>query len=1127
MKNYMLPLGVDADKIINPLTEAMGLIDKVGDISAASGKVMSAAFTEAGKPLDKINDKLKPVERSLDAVRLMGRQAGKELADAFNDRKVNPANFEKAIDGFRSKLASLDNLQIKLPDDKMQVFEQQLENTKNEVEQLQVAMAMAAEAMNMLDPDSQEYRVLAENMEFLDAALTEYSVNVEKTEEKQVSLRAELRKMSEELNRMKAAGLEGSEAYQALFKEAANLTDELADTKAALRSAGSDTAVFDGLISGAQGLMGGLTAAQGAVAMFAGENEDMEKILVKVTSSMAILQGLQAVGEALNKDSAFAVNILSKFKKADVVATEAQTAATGAQTLATRAGTIAAKGFGLALKAMGIGLIIGLIAYLVVNWDKLRGSLDKLLPAGMKTAKMFDTIKEVGMGVGNVLLQFVIAPFKILEKLLTEGLSSAIDQAKQSYNAFENFEAGKRKQQINNALNQQMELKKIRMQEWKNRLDIEEAGGKDVSASREKWMKNDIEIKKREGEEYKESEQELKIFRARNQAEAAKAAAEAAKAAAENRKRAAEEQRRATEEAEKAAAEEAKRQAAMVEKFAREATKVRIEAMQEGAAKERAMLEEETRIKIEDLMKEEAKTAAAIQARADLIAQIKKDATAKGLEIDAREQAEKIKLELEFNKQLFDIAKEGEERDIKLSEISHAERMQEIAEQYKDNTEYRLKLEAAETARFEREKRNITANAALERLDEEQKVAELLLELTANYAGKSLETEEQKQLGLLQISLEYAKKRRAALIAAGALESDILGVSKMIAEIEKQIDGALKKGKKFDLFKLMGFGDISEEKKNFIINTGKEMLQNISAITEGMIENYQMQIDKKQEVIDQIDNEIADLEDKLDEEKELRDAGFANNVEIIEKELAAKQAEKDEEIRQQKELQAKKLQLQRAQMIAETAMQLVGMVSASVNIFQSATEQFGLWGVPIAIAATAAMLGAFIAAKANAFQAINAQQKMRKGGWIGGDKTHESGGKKYYSEDGDGYELERDEFVMRVQAAQKYPRLLEAMNDENFAGLTLADVGVKELFRNLGLNFNNDELYGGLETSNEANRLQNINVNVTTGGGEQLQSIDKNIRFLAQDARNRESVSQEGGYTVIRKGIRKTRIKND
>ena len=124
--------------------------------------------------------------------------------------------------------------------------------------------------------------------------------------------------------------------------------------------------------------------------MFAGENEDLEKILVKVNGAMAILQGLQAVAETLNKDSAFSVIPLSRARQADTVATEAQTGATVLQTVAMNGASIAAKLLRLSLSAIGIGLIISLIAYLVANWDKLKASMEKILPVGASVAGTFD-----------------------------------------------------------------------------------------------------------------------------------------------------------------------------------------------------------------------------------------------------------------------------------------------------------------------------------------------------------------------------------------------------------------------------------------------------------------------------------------------------------------------------------------------------------------------------------------------------------------------------------------------------------------------------------------------------------------------------------------------------------------
>lgn len=103
------------------------------------------------------------------------------------------------------------------------------------------------------------------------------------------------------------------------------------------------------------GVVGGFTAAQGAVALFAGENENLQKIMLKVQSLMSITIGLQQVAQTLNKDSAFQLVTLNGLKQwwnnllavgrgeqvASTAATVADTTATIAQTAAETAETAA------------------------------------------------------------------------------------------------------------------------------------------------------------------------------------------------------------------------------------------------------------------------------------------------------------------------------------------------------------------------------------------------------------------------------------------------------------------------------------------------------------------------------------------------------------------------------------------------------------------------------------------------------------------------------------------------------------------------------------------------------------------------------------------------------------------
>ena len=106
-------------------------------------------------------------------------------------------------------------------------------------------------------------------------------------------------------------------------------------------------------------------AAQGAVALFSGENENLQKIMLKVQSLMAVTIGLKEVQLALDKDEAFQLVTINGLKEwwnkllavgrgeqvastaatvADTTATIADTAATAANTAAQQANTAAQTG---------------------------------------------------------------------------------------------------------------------------------------------------------------------------------------------------------------------------------------------------------------------------------------------------------------------------------------------------------------------------------------------------------------------------------------------------------------------------------------------------------------------------------------------------------------------------------------------------------------------------------------------------------------------------------------------------------------------------------------------------------------------------------------------------------------
>lgn len=170
------------------------------------------------------------------------------------------------------------------------------------------------------------------------------------------SLRARIRELKEEMALLIDQGIDQqSEAYKALVNELGRLQDIQGDIAQQGKILANDEAKFQGLIQGLSGLSGAFSAVTGAVSLFAGENENLQEIMTRVQSVMAIAMGMQSVAQTLNKDSAFQLVTLNGLKEwwagivakatvaetAETVATVANTTAQQAQTAATTQNTVA------------------------------------------------------------------------------------------------------------------------------------------------------------------------------------------------------------------------------------------------------------------------------------------------------------------------------------------------------------------------------------------------------------------------------------------------------------------------------------------------------------------------------------------------------------------------------------------------------------------------------------------------------------------------------------------------------------------------------------------------------------------------------------------------------------------
>jgi hypothetical protein len=257
------------------------------------------------------------------------------------------------------------------------------------------------------------------NIEKINNLFKEVNKSVSDAEKTSEALRDELNKLQKE---MASGNLSGSE-FDVATKRAGELKNSISEVSKNVGILSTSTQKLDAFISFGTSIAGAFSVAQGAMGAFGSENEKVNEAILKVQSSLAMLNGVQAIANTLKKDSA--------------LMTELQTASTTALTIAQKAyavvvgtSTGALKLFRMALISTGIGALVVGIGLLVANFEKV-------------SAFVTDLIDKFG-GWRKVLM-FVSPPIYLIIKAL-EMLGIIDDEAtaKAKANAEERIKANRK-----------------------------------------------------------------------------------------------------------------------------------------------------------------------------------------------------------------------------------------------------------------------------------------------------------------------------------------------------------------------------------------------------------------------------------------------------------------------------------------------------------------------------------------------------------------------------------------------------------------------------------------------------------------------------------------------------------
>jgi hypothetical protein len=201
-----------------------------------------------------------------------------------------------------------------------------------------------------------------------------------KTDSKQAeasvgSFKKQLREANNELLNMSSQFGETSKEAVNAAKKVASLKDAIGDAKALAETFNPDKK-FVALGGALQGATAGFSALQGAMGLFGAEGKDVEKMMLKVQSAMALQEGISGIAGSIDS-----FKLLGGTIKGNVV-----------KAFTTLKGAIIGTGIGALV--VGVGLLIA-------NFDKVKEVMLNLIPGLGKVADFFgDMIQAVTDFVG-------------------------------------------------------------------------------------------------------------------------------------------------------------------------------------------------------------------------------------------------------------------------------------------------------------------------------------------------------------------------------------------------------------------------------------------------------------------------------------------------------------------------------------------------------------------------------------------------------------------------------------------------------------------------------------------------------------------------------------------------------
>ena len=313
---------------------------------------------------DQLKEKFKDTEKGLLGLTDIAEKAGETLDSVFDINKEN-INIQKQV---------ISDLESKYKD---------LSKAIEDIAPGKAKLAMMKEAASI------KVEIEAEKK-----SLIELENSLKSTETTYKSFQTKLNEVKNEMRELEITGQQNSSRYTELSQKAAEYqkaNDAINNSLKALKDNAGLTALVEtmGLASGV------FSTFQGIVALTGDKNEDLEKIMIRLQSAIAVTVGIQQIQNSLSKESSLLQSIQAVQTLARAKADEIAAVSTGKATIAQRAFNLVAKANPYVLLAAAILSVAGAI-YLFTRRTDEASNIQK---------KMNDALKESAANTAKELVE--------------------------------------------------------------------------------------------------------------------------------------------------------------------------------------------------------------------------------------------------------------------------------------------------------------------------------------------------------------------------------------------------------------------------------------------------------------------------------------------------------------------------------------------------------------------------------------------------------------------------------------------------------------------------------------------------------------------------------------------------